>query len=152
MMKKYQRFLWYPVVLLLALVFALVQHWRYPEVVAHLTQQACDPTQHTCVFEFHDLSLTIGLSPQQLPIRSLDSVPILVKSQGTAVSAVQVDLVGLNENMGLLRTNLKVNSNSFSGNVFIPTCIQQNMQWQMTVMAHTEAGIYAAELYFTSEK
>ena len=56
-------------------------------------------------------------------------------------------------NMGFNRSKLKtVAAGKFSGNIILPVCVRNRMEWEANVMLETDAGIIVAPFRFETVK
>ena len=72
---------------------------------------------------------------------------------GVAVSNVEVDLTGMDMDMGYNRPKLKAQGNNqFLGKAIIPVCVRAKMDWEAKVLLQTDRGLIMAPFQFHTLK
>ena len=86
-------------------------------------------------------------------IKTSSSLSFQVKVEGVETSSVEVDLIGLNMEMGFNRPKLnKETSNIFKGPAILPICTENIMNWEANVLLQTERGLITAPFRFHTFK
>lgn len=76
------------------------------------------------------------ITPNSLPV--LKPISLKLSTQGLEISEVQVNLVGVNMDMGINLTTLTQNTpNTFIGTTQIPACMHDKMLWEAQVIVQT---------------
>ena len=157
MQQKIPVLLWYVLTAVLLAVVWWFFSWRYPSIVAEFPSLNCHIEEQSCLSQFEGAELRVSLQPTSVDgeIYSLQTIPVTVQLTGLEASKVEIDLEGISEYMGLIRQTLthsgsEVDGGTFNGELFIPTCVQQTMQWRASVLIHTSQGIYRSVYLFDS--
>lgn len=138
-------------VLVAVLAVAGWQLWQQSQqeiaVIAPLDPN-CDLQQGPCKAYFpNGDQLTLSIAPR--PIVGLKQLALQVQLEGIEADGVEVDFRGLGMNMGYNRPRLKPESEGrFSGTGILSVCVEEHMNWEATVLAHTAEGIMAAPFRF----
>jgi hypothetical protein len=148
----------WPVLFFILLMAAAVLSYQFrdyfePKVIASLQYDpTCNLRQSACRLTLPDGGeVEFSITPDTIPV--LQPVQFHVAVSGTNVSAVEVDLVGTNMNMGYNRPALKSKgNNTFSGETVIPVCVRNRMDWEARVLLHTPRGIVMAPFRFYTLK
>jgi len=125
----------------------------YPQMVATAPiDPACDLRQAPCVSALPDgATVRLGLEPRTLPL--LEPVRIEVEVRGVNALGVEVDFAGVDMNMGYNRPVLASQGDGrFSGEVIIPVCVRNRMEWEAKVLVRTPSGLMAAPYRFWTFK
>lgn|SRR5690554_309275 len=86
-------------------------------------------------------------------VRALELLPLVVHVAGMSVSAVSVDFVGRDMDMGLHRFPLSKQDNGrFEGVGQVPVCTESVMRWQAEVVVETPEGRLGSRFDFTVER
>jgi hypothetical protein len=94
--------------------------------------------------------LRFGISPRHLPL--MQPLQLTVELQGLAVQGIQVDIVGLNMDMGPNRTRLQRVDGVWSGSTVLPVCSRSVMQWQAAVWLEQEGQTLAVPHRFETRR
>ena len=127
-------------VILLSLVFA-ANHFKsvlMPPVDIQLAlDPQCDLRKAACHSFLKDGGeVRFEISPNSLPVLKPLTVTLTVKE--VEVSQAQLNLVGINMDMGINLTVLTQNSpDTFTGIIHIPACMQDKMLWEAQVILKT---------------
>ena len=79
------------------------------------------------------------ITPKTLPV--LKPLSLNLRTKGFEASEVQVNLVGVNMDMGINLTTLTKNtSNTFIGTTQIPACMHDKMLWEAQVILQTPSA------------
>lgn len=91
--------------------------------------------------------LRFSITPQHIPL--LQPLQLQVIMEAIEVSKIEVDIIGLNMDMGYNRTILvEETTHQFKGTTTLPVCIRNKMEWQANVFLHTKQGIINAPFRF----
>lgn len=133
--------------------FSLYRVWPilFPPVVAIAPLvPGCDLRQGPCT-----ASLPVGgtvrfeIEPRSLPV--LQPLALSIRIEGLGVSVVEVDFAGTDMNMGYNRVQLEAAaSGDWQGQVVLPTCVRNRMNWEAKVLLTTDFGLMAAPFRFTT--
>jgi hypothetical protein len=98
----------------------------------------CDLRQETCKTSLaDDKHVLFSISPKTIPL--LKPLTLTTELQGIEARKVEVDIVGLNMEMGYNRpVLLAVSENTFSGAATLPVCTLDRMEWEARVMIYTK--------------
>lgn len=102
--------------------------------------KSCDLHQGACVSSLpNGGQVSFSLEPKDIP--TLKPLDISVKTTNVDASKVEVDIIGINMDMGYNRPSLeKVNDTNFKGKVIIPACFHPRMDWEAKVLLTTKDG------------
>lgn len=120
-----------------------------PQVVATASiDSTCDLRQAPCVATLPSgATVRFGLEPRTIPL--LEPIRIDVEVRGLNALGVEVDFAGVDMNMGYNRPALASQGDGrFSGEVTIPVCVRNRMEWEAKVLVRTSAGLMAAPYRF----
>jgi hypothetical protein len=120
-----------------------------PHVVATAPlDPACDLRQGPCTSTLPSgATVRFGLEPRFIPL--LEPVRIDVEVLGLNALGVEVDFAGVDMNMGYNRPTLAARGDGrFAGEVTIPVCVRNRMEWEAKVLIRTSAGLMAAPYRF----
>ena len=153
-----QRIYWLISGVLLAAIIAVVgwKLWHVlnpPRTATAALDPACDLHSGPCFSTFEDgtrVSLTIN--PQPIPI--LEQLTLDSEIQGVSARKVEVDIVGVNMNMGYIRPELNATGSDghFAGESILPVCILDEMEWEARLMVHSDNGLMVAPFRFITRK
>jgi len=91
------------------------------------------------------------ITPQNIPL--LQPLTLEVLTKGINASTVEVDIMGLEMDMGYNRTTLNAETNHhFKGKTTIPICIRNKMNWQANVLLQTNQGLISVIFHFETLK
>jgi len=149
--------LWGLIALLLAAIagYAIykVQPLLNPKVVARApVDVSCNLRDHPCSVVFDDgTRVELSIEPRYIP--PLHPLSVEVRVEGRQTSGAEIDLVGLNMNMGYNRPVLsQAGPNLYRGTLTIPVCVRNRMDWEATILLRTSAGLIAAPFRFSTLK
>ncbi len=110
----------------------------------------CDLRQGPCVLALpNGGAVHLAIKPRSIPL--LEPLKVEVVVTNTAASAVEVDFVGVDMNMGYNRVRLtKQAEGRFTGEITLPVCVRRRMNWEARVLIDTPEGrILAPFLFYT---
>ncbi|AFL73201.1 hypothetical protein [Thiocystis violascens] len=149
--------LWGVLGLLLAGVVAVAVQKVWPILYPPLLQVTepdpdCDLRAGPCTARFPDgRAVSFAITPPAIPIAT--PLRLVVEASGFATTAVEVDFVGVDMNMGFNRVTLReVRSGRYEGQGMLPVCARARMIWEARVLLHTPEGILAAPFRFATER
>lgn len=94
---------------------------------------------------------TLELSMGQHPIPMVKPFSLQVKASGFTPDRVEIDLAGVDMNMGYNRQELKsIGEGRFETEMTLPVCITGQMDWQATVLVERGSERIAIPYRFTS--
>ena len=124
-------------------IYANERQNRVIEVIGE--NRECDLSKSTCTLEGYQVSL----SP--LPITANKNFTIKVVAPENKSNPIEIDFEGVEQNMGHIRPQLmRTESQTFSGNFYIPSCELPQMQWRAHLILQTPHGPKAMKFYFKS--
>ena len=86
-------------------------------------------------------------------VRALDLLPLTVTLEGVEATAVHVDFVGRDMDMGLHRFPLEAQDNGrYEGVAQVPICTEATMPWLAQVVVETADGRLGSRFDFTVER
>jgi len=140
------------VLLIVALVLRL---WPllHPTVVALAQPESpCDLRLGDCRAAFKDgARVTFGILPRSIPI--MTPLKLDVRIEAVEPTAVEVDFVGVDMNMGFNRVKLTaLGEGRYRGQGMLPVCVRASMIWEARVLLHTSRGIMAAPFRFETRR
>jgi hypothetical protein len=112
----------------------------------------CDLRAGPCSADFSDGGRVIfGIQPSAIPL--LKPLQLEVQLKGVEAQGVEVDLQGMDMNMGFNRPKLtQVGEGIFRGEGMLPVCVRDAMEWEAKVLVRTEQGLRAAPFRFITIK
>jgi hypothetical protein len=122
-----------------------------PQIVATASiDPACDLRAAPCTSRLPmGGTVTLGVEPRSIPV--MEPVSLAVRVEGVQASAVEVDIAGLDMNMGYNRPALQPQADGrFVGQTTIPVCVRNRMDWEAKVLVRTPDGIVAAPYRFST--
>ena len=156
-MAQSRNILWYALLLALALSLGFV-YYHFKDYFKPEAAQTLDPDPE-CDLRSDDCELQLpgggvvrfGIIPRSLPL--LEPMALEVMVTGADVGSVEVDFAGVSMNMGFNRSRLEaVDEGRFNGNIILPVCVRNRMEWEAKVMLGTDAGIIVAPFRFETVK
>ena len=142
------------VVLLLTLgITAVYKSWPYlnPELIASAPLDSeCDLRVAPCTGVLSDgRSITFEIEPKPIPV--MKSLQFSVRLQGLDGEGVEIDIQGVDMNMGYNRFKLTaIDHGLFKGKGVLPICTRAAMEWEARVLVQTRRGLVAAPYRFVS--
>ena len=83
----------------------------------------------------------------------MQSLSLRVALDGIDVDGVQVDIKGINMDMGLNRTRLeKVSPLVWRGTTMLPVCAMQVMEWEASVWLEKDGDVLAIPHHFKTRR
>ena len=112
----------------------------------------CDLRAGPCSGDFPDGGRVVfGIQPATIPI--LKPLQFDVRLEGLEAETVEVDLQGLDMNMGFNRPTLaSLGDGHFRGEGMLPVCVRDAMVWEAKVLVHSDDGLRAAPFRFITVK
>jgi hypothetical protein len=93
----------------------------------------------------------LTIAPRPIPL--LQPLHLSVKVQGMEARAVEVDVTGVDMNMGYNRPQLqRDNTGQFTGQTTLPVCITGRMAWQAVVVVTSGKAKVAAPFRFITTR
>jgi hypothetical protein len=143
----------------LLVLFGLGGYWLarlapelFPDTRSLEPDPACDLRSGGCTRVLPDGgSLVFRILPPELPL--MQPLQLLVELEGREVAGVQVDISGLNMDMGINRTRLEPAGNGrWTGSTLLPICSQQVMLWEAAVWLEDDSGIVSVPHRFETRR
>ena len=139
-----------------ALMFALIaggaffaaRYWQAagPDFVRVEAPTDCDLRTAPCRLAVASGWVSFSISPPEIPL--MQTLSLLVSTEGIEVDEVVVEVRGLNMAMGLNRTRLiQASDGLWSGETILPVCSQRKMEWEAAVQLHAK-GRYELPFVF----
>ncbi|MCU7834354.1 MAG: hypothetical protein KZQ83_03790 [gamma proteobacterium symbiont of Taylorina sp.] len=92
-------------------------------------------------------SITFSILPRNIPL--LKPLKVQVQIHNINAQAIQIEITGINLDMGRFRTRLKdIGDSLFQGMSSLPVCSKKIMKWQAMVSVKTEQNIISAPFHF----
>jgi protein SCO1/2 len=125
-------------------VYAKHRQNRTIDVLAE--NRECDLGKNPCRLNNYEISL----SP--LPVTAEKDFTVTVKTLSSqAFIPIEVDLEGVEQNMGYMRPKLaSTGFQTFTGHFYIPSCDLPDMHWQARLILGTPEGPKSLNFYFKS--
>lgn len=120
--------------LLGVLAYFGARYWQSSEAGITRIEPAapCDLRAGACSQPVAGGSVSLAIEPRDIPL--MQTLQLTVSTTGLPVSAVSVDIRGLNMDMGLNRTVLERGEEGrWRGETILPVCSQRHMQWEAAV-------------------
>jgi hypothetical protein len=121
------------------------------EVVASAPlDPACDLRSGPCTSRLPaGGTITFAIEPRAIPV--MEPVRLEVRVEGPSAGGVEVDIAGVDMNMGFNRPALAAQGGGrFAGETTIPVCVRNRMDWEAKVLVRTPDGIVAAPYRFST--
>lgn len=125
----------------------------HPPLVRIATpDRGCDLRAGPCKAFFPDGGwVSFAIKPRAIPI--VTPLWLDVKVSGLDATAVEVDFVGVDMNMGFNRVSLRETQvDRYTGQGMLPVCVRTRMTWEARVLIHTPEGILAAPFQFETTR
>ena len=120
--------------------------------IKHLDTDKCDLGQGICFFDDAILGRgSVEIFPRPILLNRRSQIKVVVSKD--VISRLEVDFLGIEIPMGYIRPELKAKkANVYVGEVFLPTCIREQMTWKATLLFEIENELYAREYRFVTAK
>lgn len=128
----------------------------HPEVVAEAPLDfTCDLHKGPCDAHLPGGGeVRLDITPR--PLRTMVPLTVAVQLRDLTASAVELDLQGVDMNMGYNRPALAPQGDGrdgrFVGSAMVPVCVRDIMEWQARVLIHSDRGLLAAPFRFSTAK
>ena len=129
--------------------YLAASHWQDAQSVYPRAESGieCDLRQGPCRQLLGGGVVEFAIEPATIPL--MQSLQLVVRTEGLDVDAAHVEIRGLNMDMGLNRTRLEqVSAGDWRGETILPICSQRRMLWEAAVQLE---GEQRAELPFAFE-
>jgi hypothetical protein len=136
----------------LAFGVARVLPGLFPDTRRLEPDAACDLRRGACTRTLPGGGrLSFAIRPPTLPL--MDPLTLEVRLTGAPVDGVQVDIVGLNMDMGINRTRLEASGEGrWTGRTVLPLCSRQTMHWEAAVWLERGDDILAVPHRFETQR
>lgn len=124
-----------------------------PSAATAAIDPTCDLQAGECRSSFPDgTEVSLSILPSPVPV--LKELTLSSTISGIEANKVEVDIVGINMNMGYIRPELKRTDSQglFTGESILPVCILNEMEWEARVMVHSDDGLLVAPFRFITRK
>jgi len=124
----------------------------FPELERLAHDPACDLREGPCTSPLPGGGrVEFGVEPRDLPLMQPLALSVLL--EGLAVDGVQVDIIGLNMDMGVNRTRLEHRGEGlWTGTTLLPVCSQQVMKWEAAVWLERDGRTVAVPHLFETRR
>lgn len=124
----------------------------FPDVERLADDPNCDLREGPCARPLPGGGrLNFGVEPRTLPLMQPLALSVVLEER--AVDGVQVDIVGLNMDMGVNRTRLEHRGDGrWTGTTLLPVCSQQVMQWEAAVWLEDDGRTLAVPHRFETRR
>lgn len=125
-----------------------VYEWLSGDIVFGEAPAACDLHSQACEGTLGDgTKVTFSMSPRPIPV--MQKIELMVQGDTIPYQTLEVEIYGLNMNMGRYRYTLTPDANgTYRGEGMIPSCVGL-MAWRANIIAEAPAARYGT--YFTFE-
>ena len=117
------------------LAYLAAYHWQAQQTRQYSRVQAvedCDLRAGACRRAVAGGWVSLSITPRTIPL--MQPLHLSVEIDGLVAHAVQVEIRGLNMDMGLNRTLLQgIQDGRWEGETILPICSQRRMQWEAAV-------------------
>jgi len=137
--------------LMAALAFYGARVWQSsPAIYTRIAADpGCDLRAGPCRQALAGGRLGFAITPREIPL--MQTLRLVVETDGLTVRAVEVEIRGLNMNMGLNRTVLaRTADGHWEGETILPVCSQRTMQWEAAVRLDSAARVEVPFLFHTT--
>ena len=138
-------------VLLAAGGFLLARYWQAetPAFERVAPGGDCDLRRGPCSQVIGEGRVSFSIEPKEIPL--MQTLRLRVRVEGRAAQAVEVDIRGLNMDMGLNRTRLQTSDGSiWEGETILPVCSQRQMKWEAAVRLEADRALEIPFRFFTN--
>jgi len=109
----------------------------------------CDLRNGPCIQAIGEGRVSFAIEPNEIPL--MQTLRLRVGVEGLAPQAVEVDIRGLNMDMGLNRTRLQPSAGSnWEGETILPICSQRRMEWEAAVRLQADRALEIPFRFFTN--
>ncbi len=140
-------------VLLAVAAYLGARHWQAGQASYTRVEpvEACDLRTGPCRQPADGGSVTLGIQPAAIPL--MRPLRLTVVVEGLAERAVQVEIRGLNMDMGLNRTSLtRMPGGLWEGETMLPICSQRLMSWEAAVRLDVSGQALEIPFFFYTNR
>lgn len=156
--EKKSDFLWTTVAGLIFVILLVAGYKFKTTMLKNIAETAeidrsCDLKQGGCQSDLpKGGKVSLSITPKDIPILRPLKLEVIV--EGVDATAVAVDFVGIDMDMGYNRSKLKSVSDSslFTGKAVIPVCVRSKMEWEARVLLQTKRGLIMVPFRFFTLK
>ncbi len=117
---------------LAAAAFPIAEWWSQPGRYERILVEGCELHKGPCRRVIDGAPVVFSVVPQTLPL--MQPLRLRVSADGLVPHGIQVEVRGLNMDMGLNRTRLARSVEGWwEGQTVLPVCSQRRMQWEAAV-------------------
>jgi len=115
-----------------------------------LVDSNCDLHKSSCSAVLSEnRAITLTILPRDIPL--LKPLNIQVQLKNIKATAVNLEITGINLNMGRFRTKLKHDGDFiYQGISSLPVCSKKVMKWKAMISVNTNNGVISAPFFFTT--
>lgn len=139
--------------LLAVAAYFAARHWQTEQASYTRAEpvDACDLRTGPCRQPVDGGSVTLGIQPADIPL--LQPLRLTVVAEGLSERAVQVEIRGLNMDMGLNRTSLtRTPGGLWEGETILPICSRRRMSWEAAVRLHASGQALEIPFFFHTNR
>ncbi|MCG8084447.1 MAG: hypothetical protein AB2735_03875 [Candidatus Thiodiazotropha taylori] len=147
--------LWGALGLLMAALTLVAIYKAWPILFPQISQSAvvdpsCDLRKAPCRSSINnEVEVGFSIEPREIPL--VKPLKLAVEIAGVEVDRVEVDIAGVDMNMGYNRVVLQaVAEGQFEGEGMIPVCLMDSMEWEAKVLITTKQGLLSAPYRFVT--
>ena len=109
----------------------------------------CDLRSGSCSQSVGEGRVSVSIEPREIPL--MQTLQLRVRVDGLVAQAVEVDIRGLNMDMGLNRTSLQpAEGSGWQGETILPICSQRRMEWEAAVRLEGDRALEIPFIFFTN--
>ncbi|MGD8957739.1 MAG: hypothetical protein PVJ03_10405 [Chromatiaceae bacterium] len=138
---------------LAVVAYFAARHWQTDEASYTRVEPegACDLRTGPCVQPVNGGTVTLAIQPADIPL--MQPLRLRVVAEGLTEHAVQVEIRGLNMDMGLNRTSLtRTPGGSWEGETILPICSQRQMSWEAAVRLDADGQAFEVPFPFRTNR
>ena len=139
--------------LLAVAAYIVARHWQLDQASYTRVEPVdpCDLRTGPCRQSVDGGWVTLGIQPADIPL--MQPLRLTVVAEGVAERAVQVDIRGLNMDMGLNRTSLtRTPRGTWEGETILPICSRRGMVWEAAVRLDVSGQGIEIPFFFHTER
>jgi len=130
--------------------FFAARHWQAagPAYERIAPAQPCDLRAGPCSQPVAGGRVSFEISPNDIPL--MQTLTLRLRADGLAPGNVEVDIRGLNMDMGLNRTRLEpAGEGHWEAETILPICSQRRMEWEAAVRLGPDPAVEIPFPFFT---
>jgi hypothetical protein len=138
---------------LAVVAYFAARHWQTDQAPYTRVEpvEACDLRTGPCRQPVDGGTVSLGIQPADMPL--MQPLRLTVVAEGLAEHAVQVEIRGLNMDMGLNRTSLtRTPGGLWEGETILPICSQRRMSWEAAVRLDARGQAFEIPFFFQTDR